>query len=209
MINASQADHPDVDRHPDPEREISRYAPYEERRPDADRAAAPEGLLVRLAALADRDEVAALVLERDGGTLEGHRAGFETEVAAARPDLLLLVAEVEGRVAGWARARRFEHPPDPPHNVAPEGWYLSGVIVAPAFWRRGVGTELTRRRLEWIAARAGEAYCFIDADNRASTALHQRFGFVELTRDFTYPGVTFPESGGVLYRADLAGPGPR
>ena len=77
------------------------------------------------------------------------------------------------------------------------------MIVAPALQRRGVGAELTRRRLQWIAERAGEAFYFVDAENRASRALHERFGFAELTRDFTYPGVTFPEGGGVLYRLDL------
>jgi len=124
---------------------MPRFAPYQERTAGGERGDAPEGLRVRPAAPEDRDAVAALVHACDGGTLEEHRAGFEKEIAAARADTLVLVAEADGRLAGWARARWFSHPPEPPANVAPEGYYLSGVIVSPAFRRRGAAAELTRR----------------------------------------------------------------
>jgi len=39
--------------------------------------------------------------------------------------------------------------------------------------------------------------------NAASLLLHYRLGFREVTRDFTYPGVTFTGGVGVLCRACL------
>ncbi len=77
------------------------------------------------------------------------------------------------------------------------------MIVDPAHRRRGIAAELTRRRLKWIAERAGEAFYFANARNQVSIDLHARFGFVELTRDFAYPGATFAGGAGILFRADL------
>ncbi len=160
------------------------------------------GIRVRGATLADRDGVAALVQQEDGGPLEEHLRGFEGELTSDRPDNLILVAEAEGRIVGFARARRFEHPPEPPENIAPEGWYLLGVTVSPAFRRRGVGTRLTQQRLEWIAERGGEVWFFTEVSNHASIALHHRFGFIEVSRDFTFPRRLSSEPG-VLFRLSL------
>ncbi len=165
---------------------------------------AAETVRVRPASLADRAGVAALVLEQEGGTLEEHQRGFEGELTANRPDNLILVAESAGQIVGFARARRVQHPPEVPENLAPEGWYLLGVMVAPAFRRRGIGAELTRRRLAWIAERADEAWFFTEVSNRASIALHERCGFVEVSRDFSFPGRRFRKPG-LLFRLSLGG----
>lgn len=165
---------------------------------------AAEPVRVRRASLADRDGVAAFFVDQEGGTLEEHQQGFEGEVTANRPDKLILVAEAVGRIVGFARARRFQHPPSAPENVAPEGWYLLGVVVSPAFRRRGIATELTVRRLAWIAERAGEAWNFTEVRNHASITLHERLGFVEVSRDFSFPGRRSVEAG-VLFRLSLGG----
>jgi ribosomal protein S18 acetylase RimI-like enzyme len=180
------------------------FARYEARRSDAEPAEPLENLWVRAAVPADADAIAALAFEREGGVLEEHRNGAERELASGRSDNLLLVAEVEGCRVGFARARYFEHPVEPPAGLAPQGWYLLGVIVTPPFRRRGIATELTRRRLEWIAQHTTEAFYFVNARNRASIELHEHFGFVELTRDFTFPKVSFTGGVGILYRTDLS-----
>jgi ribosomal protein S18 acetylase RimI-like enzyme len=166
---------------------------------------AAEAIRIRQSSLEDGDEVAALFVDQEGGTREEHRAGFEKEITANHPDNLLLVAEADGCIVGFARARRFRHPPEPPGNVAPEGWYLLGVIVAPAFRRRGIAARLTRCRLEWIAERADEAWFFTEVMNHASIALHERFGFVAVSRDFCFPKRSSSEPG-VLFRLPLRGP---
>ena len=163
---------------------------------------------VRLARPEDADGVAALVAESGAGTVAEHRDGFLGELKAALVDNLILVAEAAGGIVGFGRARRFAHPPEPPPGLAPAGWYLLGVRVADEWRRRGVGTALTRERLAWIARRAHEAFYFTGADNHASAALHAHFGFVEVSREFTYPRAEGLEGGGVLYRVELRGDAP-
>jgi ribosomal protein S18 acetylase RimI-like enzyme len=175
------------------------YAPRDASRPP-DRL--PEGLAVREAAAGDRDALARIAPERQGGTLEEQLSRFEKELAGAG-DRLILVAEIEGGIVAYGRAKLFRPADDAPANCAPAGWYLGGVIVSPAHRRRGIGAELTWRRLAWIAGRAEEAFYFVNARNRASIDLHARFGFVERTRDFWYPGATFEGGVGILFRAAL------
>ncbi|MEE8105991.1 MAG: GNAT family N-acetyltransferase [Planctomycetota bacterium] len=118
-------------------------------------------------------------------------------------DWLFLVAENDGARIGFARAGRFVPPEDAPKNCTPAGWYLLGVIVEEAWRRQGAGRVLTADRLKWIAARADEAWFFLDADNETSIALHTEFGFEEITRDFWFPGSNFDRAGGVLLRANV------
>jgi ribosomal protein S18 acetylase RimI-like enzyme len=156
---------------------------------------------VRLATPADADGAAALFVEGQGGTHQEHREGFLREMGAARPNNLVLVAEEGGEVVGFGRARYVEPPADAPADAAPAGWYLLGVRVAAAHRRRGIGAALTQARLEWIARRADAAFYFTGAGNHASAALHARFGFVEVSRAFTFAGASNAD---VLYRAELS-----
>jgi len=116
-------------------------------------------------------------------------------------DRELFLATADGQLAGYGRTCRFEHDAGAPANVAPDGYYLSGIRVASAWRRCGIGEELTRVRLGWVFERAAEAWYFTNARNHASLALHAKLGFAELTRDFTYPGVSFAGGLGVLSRA--------
>ncbi len=119
------------------------------------------------------------------------------------PNCLVVVALLAGDLAGYGRTAWFEPPPDASRDVAPRGYYLVGVFVAPAARRRGVGRALTEARLAWIGARAREAWYFANARNAASLELHRQLGFVEVTRSFSYPEVAFDGGEGVLCRARL------
>ncbi len=104
-------------------------------------------------------------------------ATFETEV----PDQAALdewlpdhrwVAEVEGRVAGWASAKR----------VSPRAVYAgvaeTSLYVGEGFRGRGVGKALAHRQV--TAADAGDLWTLqtsIFPENRASVALHHSAGF--------------------------------
>ena len=158
-------------------------------------------LIIRPAAVADLPAAARLAVDERGGEHTHWRARLAADLADQHA--CLLVAETDGRVLAYARARRFDPPPDAPANVAPAGYYLAGLLVAPEYRRRGLGERLTRARMAWTAARATEIWFFANAANRASLLLHQRLGFREVTRDFTYPGVTFTGGVGVLCRASL------
>jgi GNAT superfamily N-acetyltransferase len=82
-------------------------------------------------------------------------------------------------------------------------------VVDPNRRRQGIGSALTRARLEWVFERADSVFYVVNATNRASIDLHAKQGFEEVTRDFDLPGVTFVGGHGVLCRAWAPGAGPR
>ncbi len=102
------------------------------------------------------------------------------------------------RRAGNGRAAGF------PTTWPPSGWYLLGVIVRDRWRRHGLGRELTKKRVEWIGERADEAWYFSNARNQTSIDLHAQVGFVEVTRDFSFPDASFEGGEGILFRVDLA-----
>jgi len=51
------------------------------------------------------------------------------------------------------------------------------------------------------------AWYFTNARNEASLRLHRELGFREVTRDFSYPGVTFEGGVGILSSVQFS-PGP-
>jgi ribosomal protein S18 acetylase RimI-like enzyme len=156
---------------------------------------------IRTAAAADLAASARLAAAHRGGEYAAWLARLAADFD--HPQACLLVAEDSARLTGYGRVRRFSPSPDGPASLAPPGYYLSGLLVHPGYRRRGIGGLLTRARMAWTAARAGEIWYFTDAGNQASLRLHQRLGFREVTRDFTFPQVTFEGGVGVLGRAQL------
>ena len=144
------------------------------------------------------------------GSLHAAREGtpFDTAVARVLSWLAderrrVLVAEYEQEVHGYASAT-FLNVKDG-DGLGVSGWYLSGVVVAPAARRRGLGMQLTSARLDRIAEVSSSAWYFVNANNRASIALHSRFGFVEHARGPRICGVEFSGGTGILYRLDYPG----
>lgn len=131
----------------------------------------------------------------------------EREVALAKyladSSRCLFVARYEDAVIAYGKVDYFKPPPDSPSTVAPEGYYLGGLVVTAAARRSGVGAALTRARMAWAAERASEIWYFSNARNRVSLDLHAKLGFSEVTRDFEYPGASFIGGVGVLCRAHL------
>jgi ribosomal protein S18 acetylase RimI-like enzyme len=92
----------------------------------------------------------------------------------------MFVAKANGRVIGYGRVA--EMAADEAGPGTPAGCYLSGVLVEPAWRRRGIATALTRARLRWVFARTDEAFYVTGADNIASLHLHAALGFQEMKR---------------------------
>jgi ribosomal protein S18 acetylase RimI-like enzyme len=120
------------------------------------------------------------------------------------PERMLHVADDGGRIVAYARSAVFAPPADAPAKAAPAGWYLLGLVVDPAYRRRGIGQALTVARMAAIGKRADAVWYFANARNQASLDLHRDLGFVEVSRDFWFPDVTFEGGVGVLARADLS-----
>ncbi|MCI0746907.1 MAG: GNAT family N-acetyltransferase [Verrucomicrobia subdivision 3 bacterium] len=180
---------------------MGRYAQYEKGASRVRQLPAPRGLVIESAGNADLPEIAAICAERDGSTVGKPLTAFQRFLQRSweTEECMLWLARWRGRVIGFAKCGRFVPPNDAPLNSAPEGWYLLGLVVVPEYRRRGVGFQLTKTRLGWIATRSATAYYFANAKNRVSIALHSRLGFRELTRDFSFPGAEFDGGTGVLY----------
>jgi ribosomal protein S18 acetylase RimI-like enzyme len=157
---------------------------------------------IREGAEADLADCASLGIRAEPERGSGEwRESFRSDVES--PARLLVVADSGGAVAGYGRARLFEPATDAPADTVPAGYYLSGVFVLPEQRARGVATALTRARLDWIGERAAEAWYFTNARNTVSIELHRKLGFEEISRRFSFPGLTFDGGEGVLFRLSL------
>lgn len=179
---------------------FAEYGPAAQRRP-----VPPESLLLRSADAEDLPCLTRLSSDRHGGSQEDWRRSWEGTLKEAEDTTraLVLVADLAGETVAFGRAARFEACSGMPDRAAPDGWYLTGVIVNPAQRRHGIAHALTSVRLDRIAERAECAYYFASALNRPTIDLHDAFGFVEVTRDFWFPGVTFTGGVGILFRVEF------
>ena len=170
-------------------------APY---RPEAHGVPLPD-VSIREACRADIELTATLAAHREGGVLSEwsaiHARQFDDDNRA------LLVAAHSGEVIAYAW---FAHLTPVAHGGrnAPDGWYLSGVVVRPEFRRRGVGRRLTQARVDWVLEREPSVHYVVSASNLASRTMHAELGFREITTDFSLPGVVFGKSDGILCRLD-------
>jgi GNAT superfamily N-acetyltransferase len=167
------------------------------------RAPLPEGIVFAAAGSPDVEGIARLIAAREGFTHEQALERARRWLAMPTDKHFQLVARLDSSVVAHGRAAYTCVEARAGQEPVPIGWYLSGVTVDPTFRRRGIGRELTRRRLAWIAERATEAFYFANSRNLASIDLHRPFGFEEICRPFQFPGATFSGGIGVLFRARL------
>jgi len=92
----------------------------------------------------------------------------------------MFVAKANGQIVAYGRV--IELAADEAGPGTPAGCYLSGVLVDPAWRRRGIATELTRARLHWAFAHTDKVFYVTGADNIASLHLHAALGFHEIKR---------------------------
>jgi ribosomal protein S18 acetylase RimI-like enzyme len=92
----------------------------------------------------------------------------------------MFVAKANGQVVAYGRI--LELAADEAGPGTPAGYYLSGVLVDPAWRGRGIATALTRARLRWAFARTDTVFYVTGADNTASLHLHDALGFQEVER---------------------------
>jgi GNAT superfamily N-acetyltransferase len=123
-------------------------------------------------------------------------------------DLMMLAAEVDGRMVGWSNAWRNTYSPEP-------GVGFLDVIVAPDHQRRGLGARLMSGSLEHLDAIGIHKARAMSVDGAAQRAVAARFGFVEVYASSTSaldPGTVepLPVPEGVMLRsfAEIEDPRP-
>jgi aminoglycoside 6'-N-acetyltransferase I len=92
----------------------------------------------------------------------------------------MFVAKANGQVVAYGRVMELAAGEAGPGT--PLGYYLSGVLVEPAWRCRGIATALTKARLRWAFAHTGMVFYVTGADNTASLQLHAALGFREIKR---------------------------
>jgi ribosomal protein S18 acetylase RimI-like enzyme len=85
----------------------------------------------------------------------------------------VLVAEVHGRVVGWAK---IEHPTPLPSSR--HVWHVTGLAVDPQFTGRGVGRALMEALIAEAQTRGGRRMTLrVFAPNERARRLYERLGF--------------------------------
>lgn len=152
---------------------------------------------VREATDADLDATVELIAAHRGGDVEQWRRLFDT--ALHDPQRHFVVAILDGRVVGFGHTKLVEGDQD--HDASPPaGWYLSGVTVDPSHRRQGIGTALTRARLDRLRGSTDVVHYAAELDNTATLALHALFGFRDTGRRVHVPGADRPLT---LHRVEL------
>lgn len=145
----------------------------------------------------DAEATGRLAAEREGDAPERW-----TDIHARKlsnPDHCLVVAQAGDTMVGFGWVS-YLRPGASAGRNAPDGWYLSGMVVAPDMRRRGVGRMLTEARIACVLEHSNEVLYVVSATNRASRDLHESLGFTEVTSDFVLPGVVFGNNDGILCR---------
>lgn len=146
---------------------------------------------VRDATTGDVPHIAALYAEevRRGVNTYELEAPDEAEMATRMRTLLAagypyLVAEVDGRFAGYAYASSFRA------RAAYRPTVENSVYVSPASRGCGIGAALLARLIDDCAARGFRQMVSVIGDpaNLASIRLHQRYGFLHIG---TFPGIAW------------------
>lgn len=169
------------------------FAPFD---PDSHGHPLPDAV-VRAGVRADVVRTGALAAQREGGPasewIGQHERRFDIDGNA------LFVADLDGEIVGFGWVSWLTPVAHGGRN-APDGWYLSGMVIAPGVRRRGVGRRLTQARIRWALERGGGVHYVVAGSNRASRDLHAALGFVEVSDDFCVPGVVFSRGDGLLCR---------
>lgn len=175
---------------------MSLFADY---RPD-EHGSPLDGVELRRATRDDLPAIARLMEMRGDGDRAGwiDRLGYFLDQGE-----LIQVALHDEDLIGYGRLA-WQTPGDWGGRNAPDGYYLSGMIVDPRYRRHGIGRALTKARCDWAWARGERVHFVVNALNQASMDLHRELGFRELTRDFDFPGITFTGGAGVLFYADAS-----
>lgn len=171
-------------------------------------ATLPTGILFRMANRQDSDSINTMTAERNPSqNFADIVIGTERELDRMEKmdHYKLYVAELDDKVIGFCR---FAHSHGLPANKkvfpAPEGWYGLGILVSPHFRRRKVAEFLSTQRVAVLKELgATELYSVVDSTNLTSMKMHQKFGFIEISRAHGFLHIGFNGGIGCLFKLSI------
>lgn len=134
--------------------------------------------VIRKATLNDITACAHLISDHVSGNLEAWQSQFEQDIA--NPQRLFLVATVNHSVVGYGHATIHSATLEDEAKSSPTGYFLSGLMVAPAYRRQGIGTLLTVARIDDLRQVTNTIYYRAEPDNLPTIDLHSRLGFKKI-----------------------------
>ena len=140
----------------------------------------------------DLPDIANITIERDGGDYQKLIIGLQQHLVDESSHLF--VAKVGDKVVGFGKSRLISG-----EEYEYEGWYLLGLIVLRKYRGYGIGSALTKRRIEELKSITNLIYYFVNSSNRVSIELHDQFGFKKLAEPFEFPNVVFESGHGCLF----------
>ncbi len=141
-------------------------------------------IIVRTAQRADIDELAQVDVRAwraayadifpphtlDGLSVRRALIKWSWVVARRRARDLVLVAEVDGRIAGFCQA-------GPARDDSATVAEIYTIYVDPHAWRRGVGSALMEVALSWLAPRYERAVLWVVRENAPARRFYEAHGF--------------------------------
>jgi ribosomal protein S18 acetylase RimI-like enzyme len=135
-------------------------------------------ILIRKAQSNDMTACALLISSHVSGNLEEWQSQFEQDLA--NPQRLFLVATADHSVVGYGHATFHSATLEDEAESSPTGYFLSGLLVAPAYRRQGIGELLTVARIDDLRQVTNTIYYRAEPDNLSTIDLHSRLGFKKM-----------------------------
>lgn len=155
----------------------------------------PMPVILRAPHAADTGELAKVLSVR-GGSRKDHVPRAE-RIIESMP--VAVVADPGDHLVGWCGASLMSL-----DDSQPQAWMVAGLVVLPTVRRRHIGQKLLIETCTAAKVSGAErVLSVINARNRASIALHEKLGFIELERGPTFAGVWFDGGVGVLLSKEL------
>lgn len=148
---------------------------------------------IRKAIYSDFQAIAEIVSKRHKWPLEKCIENTKRQIGKVGEfaKLEIFVALFEKNLIGFGKINYFDPSDYSEKYLAPKGHYLSGIIIEKSMRRKGVGTLLTKARIEKINKIEREIFYFADSKNKASIEFHNKLGFEFITNNFSYPKTNF------------------
>jgi ribosomal protein S18 acetylase RimI-like enzyme len=141
----------------------------------------------RLALDQDILRIAEITEEHDSKGIDLYIKAFQDQINQNKEEnsyALIFVTLLEGKVVGHGKLFKYCCEEMAVDFKSPEGWYLNGIIVDPAFRRKGVAKELLKNRENFISQynEKNNLYSIVSAENKPSIKYHESLGFKEHSR---------------------------